>query len=103
MSTRRLFLPTIPITFFVLLFGLSAYLGSSITYDSALVGDSLLAVLLSVTLFIVAAYLVRGRYVARYVSLILIQLATVFALLFISQFQYQNYPEMADIIRRLGT
>lgn len=102
MSTRRLFLPTVPITFFVLLFGLSAYLGSGITYDPALVGDSLSAVLLSVVLFVLVAYLVRGRYVARYLSLILIQLGTVFALLFISQFQFQNYPEMSDFIRRLG-
>ncbi len=102
MSTRRLFLPTIPITFFVLLFGLSAYLGSGVTYDPALVGDSLLAVMLSVVLFVVVAYLIRSRYIARYIALIFIQLATVFALLFISQFQYQNYPEMSGFIGRLG-
>jgi O-antigen ligase len=102
MSTRRSFLLTLPITFFVLLFGLSAYLGSTTTYDPTLVGDSLLAVLISVVVYLVAAYLIRTRYIAHYTSLILMQLCVGFALLFISQFRYQNYPEMAGFIQSLG-
>src|SRR5262245_61968047 len=94
MSTRRSFLPTIPITFFVLLFGLSAYLSAAATYDPTLVGDSLLAVFVSVGLYLAAAYLLRSRYMAHYTALILMELCVGFALLFISQFRYQDYPEM---------
>ena len=102
MSTRRSFLPTIPITFFVLLFGFSAYLGTTTTYDSALIGDSLLAVIVSVGLYLVAAYLIRTRYIARYTSLILMEVCVGFALLFVSQFRYQDYPEMPGFIQTLG-
>ncbi|MBZ0290803.1 MAG: O-antigen ligase family protein [Anaerolineae bacterium] len=102
MTTRRLFLPTIPITVFVLLFGISAYLGASTTYDPALVGDSLLAVFVSVIAYLLGAYLVRTRYIARYTSLILMELCAGFALLFISQFRYQDYPELSGIIQTLG-
>lgn len=102
MSTRRLYLPTVPITFFVLLFGLSAYPAAAVTYDPSLVGSSLLAVLVSVAVYLVMVFLIRTRNLARYVALICIQFATAFALFFISQFRYQEYPELAEFIRGLG-
>lgn len=102
MSTRRSFLPTIPITFFVLLFGLSAYLGTTTTYDPALVGDSLLAVMVSIVAYLAVAYLIQTRFIARYASLILMELCVGFALLFISQFRHQDYPETSGLIQTLG-
>ena len=102
MSTRRSFLPTLPITFFVLLFGFSAYLGTTTTYDPKLIGDSLLAVFISVGVYLIAAYLIRTRYIAHYTALILMELCVGFALLFISQFRYQDYPEMPGFIQSLG-
>lgn len=102
MSARRSFLPTIPITFFVLLFGLSAYLSAATTYDPALVGDSLLAVLVSLGVYLAAAYLIRTRYIARYSALIFMELCAGFALVFISQFRYMEYPELSSFIQSLG-
>jgi len=102
MATRRLFLPTVPITFFVLLFGLSAYLGMMTTYDPTLLGDSPQAVLVSIGFYLAAAYLIQARSAARFITASLMILCAGLALLFVGQFRYQEYPEMAALIQAFG-
>jgi O-antigen ligase/tetratricopeptide (TPR) repeat protein len=102
MPLRRSFLPTLPTTFFVLLFGLSAYFGMLTSYDPTLLGDTPLAAMVSIGLFLAAAYLMRTQGLAQAISLILIALCVGLAILFIGQFRYQEYPEMAGVIQRLG-
>ncbi len=65
--SRQIYI-TIPITVFVLLFALSAGLSTTFTYDPALIGDSLLAILFSVVLYLVVAYTFASTPLARALS-----------------------------------
>ena len=99
--SRQIYI-TIPITVFVLLFALSAGLSTTFTYDPALIGDSLLAILFSVVLYLVVAYTFASTPLARALSGMLLLVGVLFALLFIFQFRYQNYPETPNVILKLG-
>jgi putative inorganic carbon (HCO3(-)) transporter len=102
MLDRRLLLGTVPLTLFVALFAVSAYLGSRISYDTALIGDALNAILLSVLLYAITAYVFAARRAADFLSGLLLVIGAGFALLFISQFRYQDYPETPTFILNLG-
>jgi O-antigen ligase len=99
---RRLILVTLPLTLFVALFTFSAYLATAATYDSALIGDSLNAIFLSFGLYLIIVYLLATRRLTRLLYGLLLGIGAVFAVLFISQFRYQDYTEVPDIILTLG-
>ncbi len=90
------------LSLFVLLFAVSALFGILPAYDAALSQPTLAAVLGSALLFLLTAYLTRTRFVARTVGALLVTAGTLFALYFISQFAYWNYPETPTLIQRLG-
>jgi O-antigen ligase len=98
----RLLLVTIPLTLFIALFTLSAYLATSASYDPLLVGDSFKAILLSFALFIFIVYFLTTRPFTRFLTLVLILVGGMFALLFISQFAYNLYHDTPSFILSLG-
>ncbi len=96
---RRL---SLPIDCFVVLFVISSLLGVLPSYDRSLSIPLMTAVVASGIIYFVLAYGVRSRTSAHTVGTILAALGIGFALLFISQYGYQNYPETPGILLRLG-
>lgn len=94
--------PLFSLSLFVLLFAASALFGTLPAYDPALSQPALAAVLGSTLLFLLTAYLTRTRFIARAVGALLVTAGALFALYFISQFAYWNYPETPTLIQRLG-
>lgn len=86
----------------MLVFAASAGLGVLPAYDRSLTSAALTAVLVSVALYFVVAYLIRSWLTIRLASGIVLLIATLLALYFITQFGHQNYPEIQGFVRRLG-
>lgn len=91
-----------PLTLFVLIFATSAILGLPPAYDLSLSWGALAAIIGSVMLYLLVAYLVRSRSAAGAVAIVLVAAGFVLALIFIIQFGNQNYPETPAVIQRLG-
>lgn len=102
MTDSRLFLATLPLTLFALLFGVSAFLSTSAAYDPALVGGAAAAIYVSVAAYLAVAYIAQPTLAGNVVAGLLVVVGAVFAFVFIGQFEYQNYPETPNFIRRLG-
>jgi O-antigen ligase/Tfp pilus assembly protein PilF len=95
-------LPIPYISFFMLLFAVSAVLGVLLSYDRSLTNSALVAVLGSVALYFVIAYLVRSWLAVRLVSGVVLLIAALLALVFISQYGHQGYGETPPFIEQLG-
>lgn len=93
---------SLPMDCFVLLFMLSGVLGVLPSYDQNLSIPLMTAVLVSGALYFVLAYGIRSRTQAHFVGMGLTITGILFALLFIGQYGYQNYPETPAILLRLG-
>lgn len=91
-----------PLTLFVLVFALSAVLGVPPAYDAGLSWGALAAILGSAALYLLVAFLVLSPSAARAVGGALAAVGLGFALIFIVQFGYQNYPDTPGLIQRLG-
>ncbi len=86
----------------MLLFAASAVLGVLPAYDRSLTNSALIAVLGSVALYFAVAHLVRSWLAVRLVSGLVLLLTTLLALVFITQYGHQNYPETPRLIEQLG-
>ncbi|GIL11325.1 MAG: hypothetical protein BroJett038_00450 [Chloroflexota bacterium] len=95
-------MPPTALTLFVVLFALSAILGLRPAYDPSLGQGALNAVLGSAFLYLAISLLARTTAVARAVGALVALAGGVFALYFISQFAYHNYPDTPALIERLG-
>ncbi len=100
MTVHRL--PTWFLNFFMLLFAVSAVLGVLPAYDQNLTTTALTAILTSAALYFAIAYLTRSWLAVRIVSGIVIGIATLLALYFITPFGYQDYPETPPLIEQFG-
>jgi O-antigen ligase/tetratricopeptide (TPR) repeat protein len=95
-------LPTWFLNCFMLLFAVSAVLGTLPAYDRRLTSTALTAILASAALYFAIAYLTRSWLAVRIVSGVVILASTLLALYFITQFGYQDYPETPALIERFG-
>jgi O-antigen ligase len=95
-------MPPTALTLFVVLFALSAILGLRSAYDPSLGQGALNAVLGSAFLYLAISLLARTTAAARAVGALVALAGGVFALYFISQFAYHNYPDTPALIERLG-
>ncbi len=95
-------MPPIALTLFVVLFAASAVLGLRPAYDPSLGQGALNAVLGSAFLYLAIGLLARTTAAARAVGALVTLAGGVFALYFISQFAYHNYPDTPALIERLG-
>lgn len=93
---------TLPIDLFVLLFGLSALLGVVPSYDPSISLPLLRDIFLGIVLYFGIKFYVVSWDGGRSLAILLLCLTTGFALFFIFQFRYQNYPETPDFIQRLA-
>jgi tetratricopeptide (TPR) repeat protein len=100
MTTQRLL--TWLLTLLVLLFGVSGALGVMPAYDRSLSSGALIAVLVSVVVYLLAGSLPRTWPGVRTASGVILVAATLAALYFITQFGHHNYPEIQGFVRRLG-
>lgn len=87
---------------FMLLFALSAVLGVLPAYDPGLSMGALAAILLGVALYFAVAYLAHSAQSIRLIAVAGLITTAVLGLYFITQYDYQNYPETGSIIARLG-
>lgn len=92
----------LPLTVWMLLFGVSAGLGVEPAYDPALSQGVLWAVLASVGLFLAFAWLARTAFVIRALASLLLTAGLLFALLYISQYGHQGDPDAPALIRQWG-
>ncbi len=92
----------LPLTLWMLLFGLSAVLGVAPAYDPALAQGTLWAIVASVGLFLAFAYLARTAFIVRVLSSLLVTAGTLFALLYIGQYGHQGDPEAPALIQQWG-
>jgi O-antigen ligase len=95
-------LPIPYLSFFMLLFAVSAVLGVQFAYDRALTNMALAAVLGSVALYFAIVYFVRSWLAIRLVSGLVLLIATGLAVVFITQYGYQDYPETPRGIEEFG-
>lgn len=98
MTLRRL---SLPIDLLVVLFIASSLIGYAVAYDQAL-SHILVAVLASGMLYLLAAHGGHSRTYGRFISVALVGVGTLFALVFIGQYGYENYGETPGVIQRLG-
>jgi cytochrome c-type biogenesis protein CcmH/NrfG len=96
---RRLLLP---VDFFVILFAVSAVLGTLTAYDRPLAYNFLIPILASMILYFITSHLIMSSRSARRIGVALLAAAVFVALVFILQFDYQNYAHTPNLIRRLG-
>lgn len=86
----------------MILFALSAILGVFPAYDPSLSAEALAVLLFSVTLYSVLVYSLRSAIAVHIVANAALLAGVAFALYFIAQYGYQDYPEKAGLISRLG-
>jgi len=102
MFFSRISLILLVFAFFIALFGVSAVLGSRASYDPALSQEALTAILLSIIVYFAIAYGARHIAIAWLIGGVSVLLGAGFAIYFIGQFAYQNYPETPAFIQRIG-
>lgn len=101
MLVRRLSLAVLNIC--VIGFALTAALiGVNAAYDPSLSQHTLIAIFISAGIYFALAYGLRTEGMARIAAAALVIAGVALALYFITQFDYQNYPETPALIQRIG-
>ncbi len=101
-SIRKISLTILLLNVLMLLFAASAVLSLSAAYDPSLSRGSVIALVASVGLYFVVAYAGRPRSMSRLIAGLGVLFAVGVAFLFITQFDYQQYPETPAFIQRIG-
>ncbi len=99
---HRISLPLLALNVLMLVFAASALLSVKTAYDVSLSEGSMVELLASVGLYFVVAYGARRMSLAKIMAGAGAVIAVGIAFVFITQFDYQNYPETPTIIQRLG-
>lgn len=96
MSSHRLSPVLALLTVAMLLFGLTAALSMTASYDVSLSQGTLIAVLVSVGLYLVVSNLRGGMLVLGFIGALA---GLALALFFVGQFAHRNYPEVLSFLR----
>ncbi|MEZ4668479.1 MAG: O-antigen ligase family protein [Anaerolineae bacterium] len=100
MSSQRVSPLLLLLTLTVLVFGLTAIVSMKASYDAALSLSTLIAVVVSVAVYVIVSYMGGGM---QLVSVGAAITGVLFAFFFISQFAHRQYVETPQFITRLGT
>lgn len=102
MPLPRLSLTVLAFNILVLVFAVSAVLGTRPGYDPALSYGPMLAILFSAGVYFIVSYLARPRLSSRLIAAAAVVVGLGAAAYFITQFRYYPYPETSGLLRTLG-